>query len=184
MLDINIAKKEMEHTSSILLEKFSAIRDSRPTVKIFSKLEIKQSNGTVPLPYIADISQNQNMFVIKLFDSTNSIKTFNEIEKVIHDKLNFQTSIMDNQLQVRIPTLTQEKRNEYIKMISQFTEEVKISLRNIRQKYNKDIQKMKTDKDISENDEKRSKDQIQKIHDQCILTLDKLQAEKIKIMQG
>lgn len=183
MIDLSIAKKEMEHTAHVLLEKFSAIRDAKPTSKIFFNLKIKHSNGVTPLSYIADVQQNQSTFIIKLFNMEGSVKVYNEIAKVIMDELNFSTTIGDGQLQVKIPVLTKEKRDEYAKKIGQYTEEVKISLRNIRQKFNKEIQTDKKNKTISENEEKRLMDQVQKIHDQCISVLEKLQAEKVKSLQ-
>ena len=69
MIDLSIAKKEMEHTAHVLLEKFSAIRDAKPTSKIFFNLKIKHSNGVTPLSYIADVQQNQSTFIIKLFNN-------------------------------------------------------------------------------------------------------------------
>lgn len=183
MLDLSIVKKEMEHTAEVLLEKFSAIRDAKPTAKIFFNLKIKQSNGVTPLSYIADVQQNQSTFIIRLFNLEGSVKVYNEIAKVIADELSFPTNISEGQLHVKIPPLTQEKRNEYAKKIGQYTEEIKISLRNIRQKFNKEIQADKKSKTISENEEKRLMDQVQKIHDQCMSTLEKLQVEKVKSMQ-
>lgn len=183
MFDINAVKQELEKSEKALVEKFSEIRGARPTVALFSKLEIKQSNGNTPLSKIAMIDQKHSTFIIRLFDNTNSNKIFTLIQESIRQKLQITPAIKGDYIEVVIPTLTQERREEYIKIIHKHTEEVKISLRHVRQKYRDMIDKLKKSKDISENDEKVFKDKVQKEHDQSVQTLEKLQNEKIKTLQ-
>ncbi len=183
MFDINALKQELEKAEKALVDKFSEIRGARPTVALFSKLEIKQSNGNTPLSKIAMIDQKHNTFTIRLFDSANSNRIYTLIQDTIRDKLQITPAIKGDYVEVVIPALTQERRDEYVKIIHKSTEEIKISLRNVRQKHRDIVDKMKKSKEISENEEKSLKDKIQKEHDQSILVLEKLQNEKIKTLQ-
>lgn len=180
MVDFKLIQEDMEHTAQILTDKFSAIAAAKPTTKMFATLEIPQSNGTVPLAALADISPKQNTFIIRLYDSSSASKTYNEIDKVIREKLNFGTTSSGNELMVQIPVLTEEKRKEYAKMAHKFTEEVKIQLRKKRQHHNDELKKLKGSKDITEDEYKRHTDHVQKICDQCVKTLDAMLTEKEK----
>jgi ribosome recycling factor len=83
---------------------------------------------------------------------------------------------------VRVPTpaLTEERRKEMVKLVKGEAEDAKIAVRNIRRDANEQLKKMVKDKTASEDDERRSADEIQKLTDKFVADIDKLVVEKEK----
>lgn len=83
---------------------------------------------------------------------------------------------------IRVPTppLTEERRKEMVKLTKSEGEDAKIAVRNIRRDANEALKKMVKDKTASEDDERRSSDEIQKLTDKAVADIDKLLSEKEK----
>jgi ribosome recycling factor len=83
---------------------------------------------------------------------------------------------------VRVPTpaLTEERRREMVKLVKTEAEDAKIAVRNVRRDANEQLKKLLKDKAISEDDERRAQDDIQKLTDKAVVDIDKLVAEKEK----
>jgi ribosome recycling factor len=81
-------------------------------------------------------------------------------------------------IRVSIPPLTQERREEFVKLIHKKAENGKIMIRQVRQEFNEEVGKAKKDGEISEDDEKRMEKEIQKITDEFIAKID--EASKAK----
>ena len=79
-----------------------------------------------------------------------------------------------------MPALTQERRKELIKVVKVEAEEAKVSVRNIRRDANSDLKTQLKDKLITEDDEKRTQDEVQKLTDSCIVRIDRLMEAKEK----
>lgn len=79
-------------------------------------------------------------------------------------------------IRINVPALTEERRKEYVKMAKKFAEDAKVALRNIRRAANDDIEKS----DLSEDEEKRGKEKVQKITDEYVKKIDQLADEKAK----
>jgi ribosome recycling factor len=83
---------------------------------------------------------------------------------------------------VRVPTpaLTEERRKEMVKLAKSEAEDAKIAVRNVRRDANEQLKKLIKDKAISEDDERRAQDEIQKLTDKAVVDIDKLVSEKEK----
>jgi ribosome recycling factor len=81
---------------------------------------------------------------------------------------------------VPMPALTEERRRELGKVVRNEGESAKVAVRNIRRDANNDLKNMLKDKEISEDDERRGQDLIQKLTDGCVTEVDRLVAEKEK----
>ena len=81
-------------------------------------------------------------------------------------------------MRVPIPALTEERRRELSKLVHKYTEEGRNGVRQVRRDANDRLKKLLKDHKISEDDERRSLDEVQKITDQHIATLDELQKKK------
>ena len=78
------------------------------------------------------------------------------------------------------PPLTEERRKEMVKLVKTEAEDAKIAVRNIRRDANEGLKKLLKDKAISEDDERRAQDDVQKLTDRFVSEIDKLVAEKEK----
>ena len=85
---------------------------------------------------------------------------------------------MQNLLRVPLPPTTEDRRKELVKVVRHEAEGAKVAIRNIRRDANHDLKKLLKDKEISEDDEHRAQDNIQKLTDQFIAQVDVVLAEK------
>lgn len=105
----------------------------------------------------------------------------NAIEKAIRDSdLGLNPSTMGEIIRVPTPALTEERRKEMVKLVKTEGEDAKVAVRNIRRDANEAVKKMVKDKECSEDDERRSQDDIQKLTDKFVQQIDKLLADKEK----
>ena len=103
------------------------------------------------------------------------------IEKAIRDAdLGLNPSSQGEMIRVPTPPLTEERRKEMVKLTKSEGEDAKIAVRNIRRDANEALKKMVKDKTASEDDERRSSDEIQKLTDKAVADIDKLLGEKEK----
>ena len=108
-------------------------------------------------------------------------KMLNAVEKAIRDSdLGLNPSSQGDMIRVPTPALTEERRKEMVKLVKSGAEDAKIAIRNIRRDANEQVKKLVKDKLASEDDERRSNDEIQKLTDRFVIDVDKLVIEKEK----
>jgi len=103
------------------------------------------------------------------------------VEKAIRESdLGLNPSTQGDVIRVPTPALTEERRQEMVKLVKNEAEDAKIAIRNIRRDANEGLKKLLKDKAISEDDERRAQDDVQKLTDKFVAEVDKLVAEKEK----
>jgi ribosome recycling factor len=103
------------------------------------------------------------------------------IEKAIRESdLGLNPSSQGDLIRVPTPPLTEERRKEMVKLCKSEAEDAKIAVRNIRRDANEQLKKLVKDKAISEDEERRAQDEIQKLTDKFVADIDKAVAEKEK----
>jgi ribosome recycling factor len=108
-------------------------------------------------------------------------KMLSVIEKAIRDSdLGLNPSSQGEMIRVPTPPLTEERRKEMVKLVKSEAEDAKIAIRNIRRDANETLKKILKDKACSEDEERRSQDEIQKLTDKFVMDIDKLVVEKEK----
>jgi ribosome recycling factor len=108
-------------------------------------------------------------------------KMLSVVEKAIRDSdLGLNPSSQGDMIRVPTPALTEERRKEMVKLVKGEAEDAKIAVRNIRRDANEQLKKMVKDKACSEDDERRSSEEIQKLTDKFVADIDKLVVEKEK----
>ena len=101
------------------------------------------------------------------------------IEKAIRDSdLGLNPQAMGDNIRVPMPALTEERRRDLTKVVRTEGEDTKIAVRNLRRDANETLKKLVKDKEISEDDERRAQDDIQKLTDRNVAEIDKLVAQK------
>jgi ribosome recycling factor len=103
------------------------------------------------------------------------------IEKAIRESdLGLNPATVGDLIRVPTPALTEERRKEMVKLVRSEAEDAKIAIRNIRRDANESLKKLLKDKAISEDDERRTQDEVQKLTDKFVAEVDKMVVEKEK----
>lgn len=103
------------------------------------------------------------------------------VERAIRDSdLGLNPSSQGEVIRVPTPMLTEERRREMVKLVKSEAEDAKIAIRNIRRDANEQVKKLVKDKLASEDDERRSSDEIQKVTDKCVADVDRMVVDKEK----
>ena len=103
------------------------------------------------------------------------------IEKAIREAdLGLNPATVGDLIRVPTPALTEERRKEMVKLVRSEAEDAKIAIRNIRRDANESLKKLLKDKAISEDDERRTQDEVQKLTDKFVAEVDKMVVEKEK----
>lgn len=103
------------------------------------------------------------------------------VEKAIRESdLGLNPATVGEVIRVPTPALTEERRKEMVKLVRSEAEDAKIAIRNIRRDANESLKKLLKDKAISEDDERRTQDEVQKLTDKFVAEVDKLVVEKEK----
>ena len=108
----------------------------------------------------------------------------NAIEKAIRESdLGLNPMSVGETIRVPMPALTEERRRDLIKVVKQEAEAVRIAMRNIRRDANAQLKELLKTKEISEDDERRGQDEIQKLTDRYIIEIDKvIQVKEAELM--
>jgi ribosome recycling factor len=167
-------QKVVEHLKSELM----TLRTGRAQSSLVEHIEVDYYGVRTPLIQLAQIAVPEpRMITIQPYDK-NAIK---EIEKAIQAS-NIGINPSNDGVFVRlvIPQMTEERRKELVKVVSQIAEKARVSVRNIREEVWKEIQKMEKDGKISEDDKVRGKEDLQKLVDKYNEEIKKLADTKEK----
>src|SRR5271154_6349688 len=170
------AKARMDKVISGLQHEMAAIRTGRASVAIFDNLRVDYYGTPTPLNQVANLHVPEPaMITIQPWD----ISQIGPIEKAIRiSDLGLNPSNDGKLIRVPIPPLTEERRKELAKKLHHIAEDHRVAMRNIRRDANENVKKLLKDKTISEDDDRRAHDDIQKLTDGSIQKLD--QAAKAK----
>ena len=170
------ALKTIEEKMKTSLKMFRAdlatIRTGHATPALVEHIKVEYAGVPMPLNQLAGISAPEaGLLVIQPWDK-NSL---HEIEKAISkSELGLNPSNDGNIIRIAIPPLSEERRQELIKIVHRRTEERRISVRNLRHEALDEIKKMEKEKAISQDEQKRAQTQLQKLTDYYILEAENL----------
>jgi ribosome recycling factor len=106
-------------------------------------------------------------------------KLLQAVEKAIRDSdLGLNPASMGDTVRVPMPSLTEERRKELIKVVRHEAENARVAIRNLRRDANHHLKEALKEKDVSENDERRAQEDVQKLTDRSIAEIDKLLQQK------
>jgi len=170
------AKSRMDKALTDLQHEMSNIRTGRASVSIFDGIRVDYYGTPTPLNQLATLHVPEpSMITIQPWD----VSQIAVIEKAIRGSdLGLNPSNDGKIVRVPIPALTEERRKEIVKRLHHVAEDHRVAMRNIRRDANEHLKKLLKDKLISEDDERRALDEVQKMTDANIQKLD--QAAKTK----
>ena len=169
-VSFNEYKVKMENTLKILHEEFNRLRTGRATPSLLEPVFVDAYGSKMKISELATVNAPEpKLLTIQVWDKT----MVQNIEKSIRDSnLGLNPSTDGQLIRVPLPDLTEERRVELVKVASKFSEESKISIRNIRRDAMDKIKDEQKNNIISEDEQKTLSDDIQKITDEKIKEID------------
>jgi ribosome recycling factor len=152
------------------------VRTGRASVSILDAVHVEAYGAQMPLNQVASLSiPEPTMIVAQPFDPT----TMGAIERAIRTaNLGLNPTNDGKVVRIPIPALTEERRKELSKLVHKYAEEGRNGLRQVRREANERLKKLLKDHKISEDDERRGLDEVQKITDQHVAMVDDIQKKK------
>ena len=172
------AQDKMAKSIDTLKADLAKVRTGRAHTGILDHVTVDYYGSPTALPMVANLTLvDARTIGVQPFEK----KMLAAIEKAIRDAdLGLNPSSQGDMIRVPTPPLTEERRKEMVKLTKSEGEDAKIAVRNIRRDANEALKKMVKDKTASEDDERRSSDEIQKLTDKAVADIDKLLGEKEK----
>jgi ribosome recycling factor len=157
---------------------FASIRTGRATPQLLDRLHVEAYGSAVPIKQVASISTpDARSLVIQAFDKN----VVGEIRKAIEKSdLGITPNIDGSTIRLVVPPLNEERRKELVKVVKKKAEDGKVAVRNVRHKAHDDLKIQLKNHDITEDDNKRMQDQLQKLTDRYVKEIDTFAASKEK----
>lgn len=167
---------EMQSSINAFSNELKNIRTGRVSPDILKTIVVDSYGSKTPLTQLSNINNLDNMTLSVNIWDTSLIKV---IEKSILDSNLGVTPQSDgNNILLKFPELTAERRKELVKIISEISEKFKVSIRSIRKKYLDEIKNLEKDKSLSIDEIKKYQDDVQKITDNSIKNIESLTNSK------
>jgi len=172
------AKSRMDKAVTDLQHEMAGIRTGRASVSIFDSLKVDYYGTPTPINQLANLHVPEpTMITIQPWD----VSQIGAIEKAIRTSdLGLNPGNDGKIIRVPIPPLTEERRKEIVKRLHHIVEDHRVALRNIRRDANEQLKKLLKDKAISEDDERKALDDVQKMTDGYIGKIDAASKTKEK----
>jgi ribosome recycling factor len=178
----NDAEVRMQKSIDALSSAFSRIRTGRAHPGILEGITVEYYGADTPLSQVANINvEDARTLAISPWEK----QLVPQIEKaILKSDLGLNPSTSGNLIRIPMPALTEETRKNYIKQARNEAENGRVSVRSIRRDANAHIKELLKDKEISEDEERRAEEQIQKITDKFIAAVDaKLDTKEAELME-
>ncbi len=170
------ARDRMQKALENLEREYKRLRTGRASIALVDGIRVEYYGTSTPLNQLATLTiPEPRTIMIQPWDTT----IVGEVEKAILKSELGLTPMNDGKIiRINVPPLTEERRRDLVKVIKKMAEEAKVAVRNIRRDANEMIKDLKKDKEISEDDQFRAQDEIQKITDDFIGNIDSIYNNK------
>jgi ribosome recycling factor len=175
-------KRRMDQAVATFQASLAATRTGRASVHMLDQVKVDYYGTQMPINQLAQVSTPEaQLILIAPYDPT----VVKEIEKALSGAdLGLNPQSDGKVIRVPIPPMTEERRRDVVKHLKRVLEEHRTAIRNVRRDGNDALKKLAKEKKISEDDEKRALDEIQKMTDEEIRRMEELSAKKeIEVMQ-
>ena len=173
----DFAREHMEKSIEVLKKDLNTLRTGRVSINVLDGVKVEYYGTPTPLNQVATINTiDATTIVVSPWDKS----ILNDIERAIQEANVGANPNNDGQdIKLYFPPMTEEERKKQAKKAKEFGEKAKIAIRNIRREANDKIKKMFKNKEITEDDERRGLDEVQKITDEYVAKVDEIVNKKI-----
>jgi ribosome recycling factor len=176
--DINELKRRMQGATQSLKHELGGLRTGRASASMLEPVQVEAYGSHMPLNQVATVSVPEpRLLSVQVWDKS-MVKA---VEKAIVDSnLGLSPATEGQVLRLRIPELNEERRKELVKVAHKYAEAAKVAVRHVRRDGMDTIKKLEKNHEISEDDQKRMDNDVQKATDAMISEIDQLLAGKEK----
>ncbi len=169
---------KMELGKEALKKKYATMRGGRATPEIVSGIKVECYGSKMALPQLANISiPEPRLIVIEPWDKS----ILNDVKKaILTSDLGVNPSDDGSLIRISLPPLTEEGREELAKLIKQWAEEEKVTIRSVRREAREQIEGMEQNKEVSEDEKRRAEKEVQSLTDEYIEIINKLRDKKVE----
>ncbi len=171
-------EEKMEKAIESLKKDYGSIRTGRASLALLDGITVDYYGTQTPLNQVAALSvPDPKTIAIQPWEQ----KLIGDIEKAIMRSDLDLTPTNDGKLiRINIPPLTEERRKQLVKLVKKRAEECRVSVRNIRRDINEELKKIEKDEHVSEDETKKSLDEVQKITDSYVKKVEEVLDHKEK----
>ncbi|AMP37760.1 ribosome recycling factor [Ralstonia syzygii subsp. celebesensis] len=172
------AEQKMQKSIDAFKADLAKVRTGRAHTGLLDHVQVDYYGSMVPISQVANLGlADARTISVQPWEK----KMVSAVEKAIREAdLGLNPATMGEVIRVPMPPLTEERRKELTKVVKSEGEDAKVAVRNVRRDANEQFKKLVKDKAISEDDERRGQDEVQKLTDRFVSEVDKLVAEKDK----
>lgn len=177
----NNADQKMQKSLEALKADLSKVRTGRAHTGLLDHVMVEYYGSMVAINQVANVSLGDARTLnVQAYEKT----MIGKVEKAIRDSdLGLNPATNGDVIRVPMPMLTEERRRDLIKVVRSEGEGAKVAVRNVRRDANDALKKLVKDKEISEDDERRAQDEVQKLTDKYVAEIDKmLQTKETELM--
>jgi ribosome recycling factor len=166
------ADQKMQKSLEALKNDLAKVRTGRAHTGLLDHVMVEYYGSLVAVNQVANVNLGDARTINVQPYEKNMIA---KVEKAIRDSdLGLNPATNGDLIRVPMPMLTEERRRDLIKIVRSEAESAKVSIRNVRRDANDALKKLIKDKEISEDDERRAQDEVQKMTDKAVIEVDKL----------
>jgi ribosome recycling factor len=175
-------KRRMDQAVAGFQANLAAIRTGRASVHMLDSIKVDYYGTPMPINQMAQVSAPEPQLILISPYDPSMVK---EIEKAIQTSdLGFNPLTDGKVIRVPVPPMTEERRRDVVKHLNKVLEEHRTAIRNVRRDGNDALKKMAKEKKISEDEEKRALEEVQKMTNDEILRMEELSRKKeVEVMQ-
>lgn len=171
-------KKRMDSTLDVLRKELQGLRTGRASASLLESITVEAYGAEMPLTQVGTVNVPEpRMLTVQVWDR-GSVKA---VEKAIRNSsLGLNPSVDGQLIRVPLPELTQERRNELVKVAHRYAEQARVAVRNVRRDGMDQLKKLEKDGDLSQDEHKQNADEVQKLTDRHIEAVNQLLEHKEK----
>ena len=178
MTDLADLKRRMEGAFSSLQHDFSGLRTGRASATMLDSITVDAYGSKMPMNQLGNVNVPEpRLLTVQVWDASMTAA----VEKAIRDSdLGLNPAAEGQVIRVPVPELSEERRKDLVKVAGKYAENARIAVRNVRRDGMEALKKAEKDGEISEDEQRREGEEIQKITDATVKQIDELLAEKEK----
>lgn len=176
--DINDLKRRMEGAISALRHELGGLRTGRAAISMVEPVQVEAYGSHMPLNQVATVSVPEpRLLSVQVWDKSmvKAVET-----AIVNSNLGLSPATEGQVIRLRIPELNEERRKELVKVAHKYAEAARVAVRHVRRDGLDVLKKAEKDHQLSEDDEKRLSNDVQKATDAAIADVDKLLGTKEK----
>ncbi|HEX8271433.1 MAG TPA: ribosome recycling factor [Longimicrobiaceae bacterium] len=173
---LNNARERMEKALETVRREFSGVRTGKASPALLDSVRVEAYGSMLPVNQVGQVSAPEpRMLTVVPYDKS----LIKAVERALRESdLGLNPSNDGAMIRIPLPPLTEERRREYVKLLHRYAEEGRVAVRQARQHANDDIKKRQKDGELTEDEMRRSQDQVQKLTDEYVHKVDDLLKKK------